>query len=80
MSPSDRDAALLNEISDLIEITIEHASKDKETFINNLDMRDATALRIQSIGEYMRSLSETFRESHPELPWRQSIAMRNIIA
>ncbi len=80
MNPSDRDTALLNEILELIELTIEHASKDKEVFINNLDMRDAAALRVQTIGEYMRSLSESFRESHPELPWRQAIAMRNIIA
>lgn len=28
----------------------------------------------------MRSLSEEFRGTHPELPWKQSIAMRNIVA
>lgn len=43
-------------------------------------MRDATTFRIQTIREYMRSLSKSFSETHPELPWRQAIAMRNIIA
>jgi uncharacterized protein with HEPN domain len=28
----------------------------------------------------MRSLSEEFRDQHPDLPCRQSIVMRNIIA
>ncbi len=80
MNPNDRDIALLNEIIDLLQLTIGHVSKNKEAFISNLDMRDAAALRVQTIGEYMRSLSESFREEHPDLPWRQAIAMRNIIA
>jgi len=46
----------------------------------DLNARDATTMRVQAIGEHMRSLSNEYRESHPELPWRQAIAMRNIIA
>ncbi len=80
MKSSERDTVLLKEILDLLNLTIQNAPAEKEAFLNDLNARDATALRIQAIGEYMRSLSEASRDTHPELPWRQSIAMRNIIA
>ncbi len=34
---------------------------------------------LQIIGEAARSLSETLRQSHPEVPWAQIGAMRNIL-
>ncbi len=80
MSGQERDIVLLKEILDWIDLTIEHVSKDKTVFLSDVNARDATALRVQAIGEHMRSLSNEFRETHPELPWRQAIAMRNIVA
>jgi len=71
---------LLKEILDLLELIIRKTPKTKTEFLANEDVRDATALRIQAVGEHVRSLSEKFREDHPELPWHQAIAMRNIIA
>ena len=80
MSGTERDTVLLKEILDWLDLTIRHVPKDKAKFLADLNARDATAMRVQAIGEHMRSLSEVFREAHPELPWRQAIAMRNIIA
>ena len=34
---------------------------------------------LQIIGEAVRSLSETLRQSNPEVPWAQIRAMRNIL-
>lgn len=80
MNTHTRDKTLLKEILDLIDLSIAQAPKAKSAFLADLNVRDATALRVQAIGECMRSLSDEFRETHPELPWRQAIAMRNIIA
>jgi uncharacterized protein with HEPN domain len=80
MSRDERDVVLLKEVLDLLDLTIANAPKDENEFLRDLNARDATALRIQAIGEHMRSMSEEFRDQHPELPWRQSIAMRNIVA
>jgi uncharacterized protein with HEPN domain len=80
MSYDERDSVLLKEVLDLLNLTISNVPSDKDSFMRDLNARDATALRIQAIGEHMRSISEEFRNRHPELPWRQAIAMRNIVA
>lgn len=80
MSSLERDIVLLKEVLDLIDLTMEHVPPDIEQFFADVNARDATALRLQAIGEHMRSLSNDFREQHPELPWLQAIAMRNVIA
>jgi uncharacterized protein with HEPN domain len=80
VNPEERDLVLLKELLDLLDLTIARAPKDEGAFLADLDKRDATALRVQAVGEHLRSLSESFREAHPELPWRQATGMRNIIA
>jgi uncharacterized protein with HEPN domain len=40
-------------------------------------LQDAVLYRINVIGEAARRLSEDFRAQHPEVPWRDIIAMRN---
>lgn len=80
MSVKARDKVLLKEIFDLIDLTIKNVPKSKAEFLKDHNAKDAAALRIQAIGEHMRGLSDEFREQHPALPWRQAIAMRNIIA
>lgn len=51
----------------------------KEDFFNDW-MREAAILyEIQIVGEASKRLSETFRNDHPEIPWRAIAGMRNII-
>ncbi len=43
-------------------------------------MRASAIIRqLCIIGEATSKLSTTFREEHPEVPWRDVIAMRNIL-
>jgi len=35
---------------------------------------------MEIIGEAARAIPQDFKELHPEIPWRQIVAMRNIIA
>ncbi len=34
---------------------------------------------MEIIGEAARGLTEELRQAHPEVPWRQMIAMRNVL-
>jgi uncharacterized protein with HEPN domain len=40
---------------------------------------DAVCRNLQIIGEAARKLDEPFRRSHPEVPWREAIGLRNVI-
>lgn len=35
---------------------------------------------IEVIGEAARHLSETFKQDHPDIPWRDIVQQRNVIA
>lgn len=43
------------------------------------EKRDAVLFRLMTIGEAARSLSETFRSTHDDLPWRRMIGFRNVV-
>ena len=42
-------------------------------------LRDAVERRVEIIGEAASRVSANFRGLHPEIPWRQIIATRNIL-
>ncbi len=35
---------------------------------------------IEILGEAARGVSEDFRKRHPEVPWREMVSMRNVLA
>ncbi|MCZ0939880.1 MAG: DUF86 domain-containing protein [Caldilineaceae bacterium] len=53
---------------------------DSEMFVNNSLIYDAALRNIERIGEAATHLPFEVREAHPEIPWRQIIAMRIQIA
>lgn len=44
------------------------------------NLRLATERRIEIIGEAAGRVSQAVRDAHPEIPWRQIIAQRHILA
>ncbi len=50
-----------------------------EEFRNHSMARSAVERKLEIIGEAARNLSEVFRESHPEIPWRQIVGLKNIL-
>ena len=44
------------------------------------NLRLATERRIEIIGEAASRISQAVRHAHPEIPWRQIIAQRNVLA
>lgn len=53
---------------------------DYETFAKNKMAIDATVREIEIIGEASNNLSDNFKKSHPQIPFRDIIDMRNFVA
>ena len=52
---------------------------NKESFLQSDQIQDAVFRRLEIIGEAASKLPEELRQGHPEIPWRKSIGMRNIV-
>ncbi|MFZ1719722.1 MAG: DUF86 domain-containing protein [Candidatus Moraniibacteriota bacterium] len=74
------DAMYIGHILDAIEKIDEYIhDMNQEVFVaSNLHI-DGVARELSIIGEAASHLSEEFRLSHPEIPFRNIIGMRNII-
>ena len=55
------------------------AATDEATFLSDEVMPAAVLHHLTVIGEAISRLSRELRERHPEIPWRQIIAVRNRI-
>lgn len=81
MRPETRDAAYLwdmlqaaRDILDFIaDVSFEQFSKDKKT-------RFAVERQLLAIGEAANHVSKSFQNEHGEIPWRQVIGQRNVLA
>jgi len=76
ISDSIRILHILDAITE-IESYIQGANKD--SFVNNSMMFNATLHQLEIIGEAANGLSEEFILNHPEIPWARIIGLRNLI-
>jgi len=53
---------------------------DLAVFLGNRMLIRAVERNIEILGEVARRLSETIRFQHDDIPWRQIIGQRNILA
>lgn len=77
MNP-DRDFLL--DIVDFIETIERHRPEAFEDFVADEVVRTATIHWVQTIGEAASGISEELRSEHPDVPWRQIVDMRNLLA
>lgn len=81
MRPDDADAAYL---WDMLQACREIASFTRDTaledFLGDRKLVLAVERSLEIIGEAAGRISETFRVSHDEVPWRNIRGMRNILA
>ena len=54
---------------------------DRATFLSdaNYQTRDVCCFYILQIGELSRGLSDSFKELHSNIPWKQIRGMRNVV-
>lgn len=53
--------------------SMDDLQNDRRTFL-------AVIHSIEVIGEAARQTPKSFKEKHPEIPWRETIGLRNVIA
>jgi uncharacterized protein with HEPN domain len=53
--------------------------RDKESFEKDRTAQQAVAYNLSVLGEAARALSPEIRERHPDIPWRDVIAQRNVV-
>ena len=83
MKHPERVEDYLEHIAEAIERAIDYLQPvpDLEAFQKNPQVQDAVVRNIEIIGEAVNKINRTapnFIEQHPELPWAQVRAMRNV--
>ena len=74
---ADRIMHMLTAIADAKESI---AGLTKEQFLENKDKRVAAERYILIVGEASHMVSAELKAKHPEIPWQEIHAMRNIVA
>lgn len=74
----DKDALL--DILTMIDLIRQHAPKDEQVLAEDPVRQAATLRWIEIIGEAAARTSPELRHQHSEVPWRDIIAMRNLVA
>lgn len=50
-----------------------------EEFVNKSLLADAISFNLSQIGERMNKIEEILKDKYPDLPWKETRRMRNII-
>ncbi len=74
----DRDSLL--DIVEMIEAINRHRPAAEAAFVGDEVLFTAVVHWIQTIGEAANGVSEAVRDQYPEVPWRQIVDMRNLLA
>ena len=49
----------------------------KHSFLKNKEKQNAVIRSIEILGEAVKNLSNSFREKHPSIPWKDIVGMRD---
>ena len=81
MRPEDRDAAYLWDMLDAATAVSDFVSGVRAAdYLRDRKLQLAVERAIEIIGEAARRVSEPVKSAHPEIPWQQMVAQRNVLA
>lgn len=81
MPPDARDMARLWDMLDAARTAISYtADLDYNGFVQDRKTRDATERNLEIIGEAAGAVSDELRQTHPDIPWKSIIGLRNVLA
>lgn len=81
MQPDDRNAAYLWDMMRAAREAEEMmGDRDLAAFLTNRVLLRAIERSVEIIGEAARRVSPRFMAAHPEIPWREVIGQRDILA
>lgn len=75
-----RDADALLDILERIELVKENGPKRVEELLEDAVREAATLHWLLVIGEAASRVSSELKEQHPEVPWREIVDFRNLVA
>ncbi|MBM4272185.1 MAG: DUF86 domain-containing protein [Deltaproteobacteria bacterium] len=73
------DIVYLRHILDAIEKIESYATVGKETFMITSHWQDAIIRNLEIIGEATKRLSDTLKQSNPEIHWRNVAGLRDVL-
>ncbi len=73
------DADRLRDVLEAIDRIQKYTPTGRDAFESDELIQVWVVHHIQIIGEALRRISDSLRNGHPEIPWTQIIAMRNIL-
>ena len=65
------------DIRDAIDRILTYTAGGREAFFADPMIQDAVVRNIEIIGEAARTITETTRGAHPEIPWRKIVGTRD---
>jgi uncharacterized protein with HEPN domain len=74
---SDRERLL--DISEAMERIQRYSDRGRDAFTRDELLQTWVVHHLQIIGEAVGRLSDPLKKQHPEVPWREIVAMRNIL-
>lgn len=75
---SDRERLL--DIAEAIDRIIKYTRRGRKDFEDQELIQTWVIHHIEIVGEAARRISPGLQEAHPEVPWAQVVAMRNVLA
>ncbi len=80
MSKKRNPELFLRDILEAIERVESYTASGKDEFLSNQTVQDATLYRLQTIGEAANQLPEEITGKYLEIPWRDIVDFRNLLA
>lgn len=81
MRPNPEDMARLWDMRDVAKAATEFTKGRRfEDLMADRMLRNAVERNLEIIGEAPKCVSQAFRDSRPDIPWRAIVALRNVLA
>lgn len=81
MRPENRDAGYLWDMLDAATAVADFVSGVRPAdYLRDRKLQLAVERAIEIIGEAARRVSDPVKSAHPEIPWQQMVAQRNVLA
>ena len=74
------DRAYLEYVRSSIGLVEQYAQDGEQVFLTDLKTQDAVLRRLETLADAAAHLSEGLKSRHPEIPWRQISAFRDVLA
>lgn len=73
------DRVYLTHISECLEWIDQYTAQGQEAYLRDRKTQSAVLRELQTLAESTQRLSDTLKQKHPEVPWRDIVGFRNVL-